>query len=480
MGMNKFKTWEEECLPLLRVLNDSGDVAVCALWNLIDVVMLGIKSDRVSVVGNLRTPLGISWFLRGLGMFPNIRTVVIWGSDLTRVGEAILQLWKQGIEDHLIPVFQWKIDLLVENWFIENVRRDVQLIDLRGRGLGEIEGIINNIPLFNSQRSKIIFPPVPIAERSVLSPRSAPIFIRASSPKDGWLQLLNGVMRCGTVKTTRKKEKIANYFEIVVSFPAPEEEVIDECFDFTKNDLDAYYDSFLSSDPPPEGIDYRYGQRIQNWRGHNQLQEVIERLRENLDTKRGTISLLDACDLNELEDAPCLIDITFAVVDGKLNMSCIYRSHDMYGGWPSNIFALLRLYRSTAEQLKDKGVAYGRFTVISQNAQIYERHFSLAEEKLNKYWITLESVNSLVKFEPDPVGAFVFSLDEKTRMVKVTMKNCFGDANLFEVEHKSPSALIKWIISTMPWLDHQHIGYLGKQEAKLLLALENKVPYRQD
>lgn len=482
----KWKTWEEECLPHLRVRNASGDITLCVLWDLLETVLPKVDAmtvhHRISVVGNLRTPLGISWFLRGLGKLPRIQTVVLWGNDLARTGEALMELLRFGAtERHTIPSFEeWALDPLIESKFIRELKDEVYVIDWRGKSIDDLDQYLGRFQWKHKNRSSRTFPPMPVPERQELKPRSAPILLRAADPADGWLQALNAVMRCGVRKVTRKKEFIANYFEIAVSFPAPEEETIAGCFDFSKDDLDVYCVSFLSPDPPPEGIDYRYGQRLQNWRGHNQLEEAIGRLAENIDTKRGTVAVLDPTDLEELEDAPCLNQITFAVVDGKLNMSVIFRSHDMYAGWPQNIFGLLRVYRSVAARLRDKGVAHGRFTILSQNAQIYERHFASAEKRLSEHWITLKNINSRVAFTPDPTGVFVFTVDEKTKKVKMTMKNSLGDANLLEAEHHSPSALIKWITATMPWLDAQHIRYLGMQEAKLLHALKNEVPYKQD
>lgn len=485
MEAQKGKTWEEECLPHLRIRNAHGDVTLCVLWNLLDTVMPTVEAmvanHRISVVGNLRTPLGINWFMRGLGKLPRITTVVLWGSDLTRTGEALIELLRSGAtERHSIPSFEWTLDPLIESKFIHELKDGVYVVDWRGKSLNDLDEYLGHFQWKHKNRSSKTFPPMLVPELREFKPRSAPILLHATDPADGWLQALNAVMRCGVRKNTRKKESIANYFEIAVSFPALEIETIDECFDFNKADLDVYCAEMLSPDPPPEGIDYRYGQRLQNWRGHNQLDEAINRLVENIDTKRGTVAVLDPTDLEEREDAPCLNQITFAVVDGKLNMSVIFRSHDMYAGWPQNIMALLRVYRMVIERLKDKGVGCGRFTVLSQNAQIYERHFAFAEKKLSEHWITLENINSKAAFTPDPAGAFVFVIDEKTGKVKATMKNSLGDANLLEAEHHSPSALIKWIIATMPWLDAQHIRYLGIQEAKLLLALKEKIPYRQD
>lgn len=489
--MKQGTSWEEECLPTLHVRNRTGDLALCVLWNLLEKVTPNLPSSdqfpRLSVIGNLRSPLGLSWFIRGLWRLPNVQTVLIWGGDLTRTGEALLRLWEKGLDEgHRVPEFGWQLNrhIIPDGSLVEEIRKLVDLWDLRGKRLRDLPGILPTIPQKFIIREQKELPPVPVPERQILPSRGATTLINAKDPADGWLQVLNFVMQCGNVRATRKGETIAHYFNILVTMPVlNEQEEIRVCFgcpdktgpfDFTLSDFEDYYKSFILS-VCPEGVEYTYGQRAQNWRGHNQLQEVIQRLRESPDTKRATIVFLEVPDLAELEDAPCLTHTTYSISEGRLHSTAVYRSHDMYQGWPYNVLALLRLHRHVAAELADLGVSPGTFTMLSENAQIYKNYWDKAVEKIQRWQINLEKMP--VANYDDPAGNFIFSI--RGGVVRAILTNPIGDEIIWQVEHKNPKDLMRWIVETMPHLRRDHLLYLGQEMEKLRRSLEEGTPYVQ-
>ena len=174
--MTKVKMWEDECLPKIQVRNKEGDVALCVLWNSLDLVVRALpdseKFPRLGVIGNLRTPLGISWFLRGLGKLSHITTVVVWGSDLTRTGKALLALWECGADNsHQIPGFGWKLDRLIDSDSVDRFRREVKLIDARDFDLKELGQFLSFLPQREQTRQPAAFPPVEIPDRQILPSR---------------------------------------------------------------------------------------------------------------------------------------------------------------------------------------------------------------------------------------------------------------------------------------------------------------------
>jgi len=147
----------------------------------------------------------------------------------------------------------------------------------------------------------------------------------------------------------------------------------------------------------------------------------------------------------------------------------------MYSGWPFNVLSLLRVHRLVAERV---GVSpLGHTSFLSQNAQIYEHHLPTVEENLGRWGKVPEDFGAGYRFEPDPAGNFIFEVVDK--QVRMTMTHPEGDQVLMEMEHEDPAALIGWVVETMPWLDHQHIRYLGGEEEKLRRALEEGTPYIQ-
>lgn len=478
-------TWESECRPQIRYFSEQGDVALLVLWNKFDQYVLPqlpppLELPRLAMGGNLRTPLGISFFIRGLYLHPWIGTVAIWGQDYTRTAEALLALWQGGpTEDHKIPSWEWKLDANIDSEAVEGLRHDVQLVDCRGvaGGLPEVVRRIRELPLLTPRRQAREFAPLEIALQPSLPSRGSGLALTASGPDEAWLKLLNAVMSYGTIKGTRKEETLRHYFNISVTFPVPATETIAPCFNLTPDSLDHYYRSFASAAPPDEGVDYRYGHRLQDWRGHNQLEEIFQRLQKTPDTKRATISLLDATDLASLEDAPCYIAATFGITEGALHSSHVFRSHDMSEGWPSNVFSILRLHRQVAERL---GVKLGNVTVTSINAQVYERRWAEVGEKLDRWKESLKRYRSNYLFDPDAVGNFHFAIDEESKQITARLTSANGDEVLWETTNGDPFAIVHQIVELMPGIDDHHKIYLGSEARKLLIAIRDGAEYVQD
>ncbi len=487
--MPKFRTWEEECLPRLRVINANRPVALCVLWNLIEKLpeyAPGIEEAAgLGVIGNLRTPIGIGWFLRGLWKFPNISRVVLWGSDLTHSGRALATLWDKGpTAGHTVPEFGWKLDTSIPDEAINVLRHTVTLIDLRHerRAVALLPHLSENrCGIFT--RSVRDFLPVPIPERRVLPNEPSSIFIRGQNPGDAWLRILHYLLQYGRPRDTRKKESISHCFDMHVVFPVPAEDDPEGWFGISRTDTERYLAEVLRPSPPTavdsggrevSTVDYHYGQRIQDWRGHNQLEEVIARLKENFETKRASIAILEVPDLEELEDAPCWSLITFALINGELHASNVFRSHDMFGGWPNNALAVMYVHRMVANAL---GAGLGSVEIISQNAQIYTRHTAAAEEWVRQMGFTLEQASHHIGFRIDPAGSFTFTILTDNR-VRAQLVSPAGDEVLWEAESANPSVLIRWIVESMV-LDPQHVRYLGAEEEKLNRSLKTGKPYHQ-
>jgi thymidylate synthase len=225
-------------------------------------------------------------------------------------------------------------------------------------------------------------------------------------------------------------------------------------------------------------VDYTYGERLQNWpwfnqKTHkvelvNQLERTINRLQRSRDTKRGTMVLLGPTDLDILDDAPCVVLVTFNIVDEQLYGTYVIRSNDIYNAWPFNALSLTRLQREVARHI---GVPVNSATVISHSAHIYERDWDKAFSKVDKW------LRRPFPFQADPSGSFSFAIENG--LVKAQFISPEGDMVLWERESPNPENLIRDIVDTMPWLTAQHVRYLGSEAAKLTRCLREGVPYSQ-
>jgi len=127
---------------------------------------------------------------------------------------------------------------------------------------------------------------------------------------------------------------------------------------------------YLSGDPsidklaelygkvPPtwERMADEYGQVNSNygyqWQRNNQLGYVVDKLRDNPDTRHAAISIYDAKEHNRYsKDTPCTYAIQFSIVDKKLCMSVYMRSNDIWYGFCNDQYQFASLQEIVADRL---------------------------------------------------------------------------------------------------------------------------------
>lgn len=122
-----------------------------------------------------------------------------------------------------------------------------------------------------------------------------------------------------------------------------------------------------------------YGPSLRDFRGVDQLWHVVELLREDVETRRATISLYDPVRDTPagLKDVPCNNWLSFRVGnDGRLHLNVATRSNDIVWGWSGiNTFewsALLAVVCALT------GLAQGTIRYNITSLHLYERHFQKA------------------------------------------------------------------------------------------------------
>ncbi len=477
--MGTIHTWESECLPKLEVRNSAtGDIGVCTLWTLLSRISPYLNLPRVNTIGPLRTKMGLGWLLRGLYLYPAIRNLVICGKDLSVSGDALLTLWEEGLtEDNTLPRLGWKLHPEMDREEVDLLRKYVKVWDWRTKSLEEVGRDISDIPYLTQEMEPRSFPPVVIPQQTTFPSRKTTFPILAEEVGDGWLQLLNLIMHCGTVKGSGKGDRLTEALNAVVTIELASGEGLPPCFDFGTDEFEVYYRHF-SSLSCPEDVDYTYGERLQNWSWFNQetnrmeqvnqLERTIDRLQRSHDTKSGTIVLLGSTDLDRLDDAPGVVLVTFNIVDERLYGTYVIRRDDIYNAWPFNTLSLIRLQREVAKRI---GIPVNSATFISHSAHIYERDWDIALAKLDKWF------KRPLPLQADPSGLFFFGVENGR--ARALFVNHEADKVLWEGESSDPEELIRYIVDTMPWLTVQHMRYLGGEAAKLTRALTEGVPYEQ-
>lgn len=155
-----------------------------------------------------------------------------------------------------------------------------------------------------------------------------------------------------------------------------------------------------------------YGYQWRSWPtpdgGHiDQIQQVIETLKSNPDSRRIIVSAWNVADLDKMALAPCHAFFQFYVADGKLSCQLYQRSADIFLGVPFNIasYALLTLMMAQVT-----GLQPGDFVHTLGDAHLYLNHLDQAREQLSREPRALPRL----RLNPGVTDLFAFKFDDFT------------------------------------------------------------------
>ena len=129
-----------------------------------------------------------------------------------------------------------------------------------------------------------------------------------------------------------------------------------------------------------------YGAQWCDWRtadgrSIHQINEVIESIRNNPDSRRHIVSAWNAGEIDQMALAPCHALFQFFVLDGELSCQLYQRSADLFLGVPFNIasYALLTLMVAQVCGLKP-----GTFVHTFGDLHLYTNHLDQARLQLTR------------------------------------------------------------------------------------------------
>jgi thymidylate synthase (methanogen type) len=187
--------------------------------------------------------------------------------------------------------------------------------------------------------------------------------IRANNTADAWKAAINTIDIYGTDIITEDGQLTREVTNLMIEIKHPNLGYPIPGSGWNMEALDVYSDQIM--DPKDKGFVYDYGSRLA--RG-GQIPHVVKMLRKESTTRRAILStrVLEK-DMVE-QHTPCLQIVEFLHRQGKLNMTCYFRSHDIKAAYPANIYGLYRLLESVAilAEMKPGGI-----TTISASAHYY-------------------------------------------------------------------------------------------------------------
>jgi len=420
--------------------------------------------SRSALALPVRSRSELESLLRRLHSQPAIRHLVLRGEDAAAAGEALVELWRDGLgAEGRLPSGRGTLSSGLDADVIETLRARIDLEDLRDESPSVVASRVAAIPPAAAALAEAptgdshTIPEPLVPERPVFLSRKTSFPIFSSDVPDSWLQLLNLVLRIGSDKQDAEGRRFAEALNAVVTIETP-----------VLEDGDSYvpeaFPYFL--DIRPEDFEQRflprYMEQLAERGALTQLDAVCEQLKASPDSRSGTVVLSGA------SDGPSLLSATFNTTDGKLYGTFVVPHLDVYGAWPLEAMALVKLQRETAERL---GLEDGSSTFVIHSAGLLESDWERSFRVLG------EAFQRPLPLHVDPSGVFLFGSDSGA--ARAMLLNHDASKIQWEEAFSNPEDLSWYIVDVMPWLLPQHIRYVGQECASLMRAMQEKECYLQ-
>lgn len=217
--------------------------------------------------------------------------------------------------------------------------------------------------------------------------------INSYSIQEGYLKLLREVYENGSVVLDERNSETIELLNMCVVIKNPLNDFYKlQCMN-NNLDFDKYVEKYLIIpnlvgfngsqlvtyceqlfNPNKGSFTYTYGERLLGYQINSerldQLEYVKEKLKENRNSRRALIiTWMPTCDCF-VSEVPCLQLIDFKIRNDKLNVSALWRSHDVKDAWFPNIVGILSLSNHIAEYLN---IHVGDVSIYSLSAHIYKK-----------------------------------------------------------------------------------------------------------
>ncbi len=479
-----------------QVIRGSGQIGVVTGWTVKESVAKHLHSHEYAVIGQLYSPTrGINLLIRNLLANPHVRFLVALCAtkeDRNAGGcECLLDFFHHGFVEGKSDIGKscWVIqsnipgyiDIEIDPTALESLRRS--LLVKQAHSITEAVNIVKSFA--QHEKSEPWGEPLDFPMSSVV-PTVLPGVryghrIEGKTIAETWVKIIHRIKTTGTIRPTGydgQWQELIDLMAIVTSepedfyFPAPNYLPCDRTF------IQEYISQILDDAPNIEGVKYTYGQRLRSWFGKDQIEQVIHKLVDDIDSARAVMSLWDVKDHEANNSPPCLNHIWVRVVEQELSLTATFRSNDMFSAWAANAFGLRALQQHIRDEIAARSVyklKMGALITISQSAHIYDDCWDSADKVIQSQYPKCQQ-----RDYADPLGSFVITVqDDKIVVEHMTpgsgeVINCYAS--------KSAMQLFRQIAADCPALQVEHAMYLGTelQKAEMALSMKEKLIYQQD
>ncbi|MBI4170214.1 MAG: hypothetical protein HY514_00830 [Candidatus Aenigmarchaeota archaeon] len=449
------------------------NIGIATLWTRRDIIARDLEPGSYAVIGSLFYNEGINYIIRSVFLNPEIRYIILCGTDISRSGEAFVKFMENGIDaNHKIVGTEYFLEKEIPLEAIEEFRKNIKLLDMRGVINGkEVAAKIKELEPLTPFTEKKEFPMPEMKPVEKFPSEEAGFLVRDSFVAGAWLKALNCIMRFGFVK---KSEHSSDQRELINLMIVVEEEDTDnpqlkEWLPFGKAEIENYLPQVMTPEVP-KGTDYTYGNKLRDYKGRDQIKFIIDYLKKRKHTRRALAVTWDHEQDMGSEHPPCWVVLQALVEGDTLFLTTYIRSSDMFAAWPLNAFGLRNIHKEIADGV---GLKLGPTTTISASAHIYEHDWKKAQDILEKYHKPVTTLRF------DPRGNFIISLDREKQELVITHYSPKQE-KLQDFRAKNAIEAYRKLNQIAGASDFEHIADLGVELAKAEIALKHGLKYSQD
>lgn len=192
---------------------------------------------------------------------------------------------------------------------------------------------------------------------------------------EAWLEVARRILSSGTdASYDAQPTKELALVTLTVAEPDPEDATIAELAD--PDWLDWMRRNFTDPDDVPElGNARSYARRLRDYGGRDQVTWVIERLRDDPETRSATITTFEPH--TDTSYIPCVSLLDFWRAPGALELVVYAHSLDFGKKAYGNLVELARLQHEVASAI---GAPVGQLVIHAKSAHVYEPEYELMDD----------------------------------------------------------------------------------------------------
>lgn len=190
--------------------------------------------------------------------------------------------------------------------------------------------------------------------------------INAATPGLAWQKCINLVYKNGnSIKDGSEVLKEVLNVSINIKYPLKSDKILDK---YSNSKMISWMENNFLEEKPVLDWGYSYGQRLFNYNGINQIQEIIKKLQNNPDSKSATATLTDPP--NDKKHTPCIVSLDFKIRDNKLLTSAFFRSQDVGKKMYADIISIGKISQIISNNLK---IPAGEINLFIVSLHLYEQ-----------------------------------------------------------------------------------------------------------